>query len=97
MTMKSANSSLITLYSAVAAAAWYDNLQLTVVGYHSNATIINNTFTLQVFTVSYLTFIGYSRLDTIIFSTSGGTQNAVVNGTGSGEHFTMDNICLSFT
>lgn len=95
MTMTSANSSLITLYTLAAAAAWYDNLQLAVVGYNSNVVIATNTFTLQVFTVSYLTFTGYSGLDTITFTTSGGTKNAGVGG--SGTHFAMDNICLSFT
>jgi hypothetical protein len=85
MTMKSANSSLITLHSAAAAAAWDDNLQLTVVGYRSNVVIVTNTFTLQVFTVSYLTFIGYTGLDKIEFKTS------------DDENFAMDNVCLSFT
>lgn len=97
MSMQTANGSLITLYSAAVAAAWMDNLQLTVVGYHSNAIIINNTFTLQVFTLSNLTFSGYQGLDTITFTTSGGTQNAVVNANLTGRFFGMDNICLSFT
>ncbi|CAF1496276.1 unnamed protein product [Adineta steineri] len=95
MTMTSANGSLFTLYSIAIAAAWYDNLQLTVVGYSSTVVIANNTYTLQVFTVSYLTFRGYSGLDTVKFSTSGGTKNANVGG--SGTQFGMDNICLSFT
>jgi hypothetical protein len=56
--------------------------------------IINNTYTLQVFTLSNITFTGYSGLDTVIFSTSGGTQNPIVNG--SGRHFGMDNVCLNF-
>jgi hypothetical protein len=90
--MKSAKNKLITLCSA---AAWYDNLKLTVVGYNSNVVIVTNTFTLQIFTLSNLTFIGYSGLDTITFTTPGETKNSAVNG--SGTHFAMDNICLSFT
>ncbi len=97
MTMTNATTSLFTLHSAAAAAAWNDNLELTIVGYRSNVVIANNTFILQVFTVSYLTFSGYSQLDTAVFSTSGGTLNPNVNGTGSGTHFAMDNLCLSFT
>jgi hypothetical protein len=81
--MKSVKNKLITLYSA---AAWHDNLQLTVVGYNSNVLIVNN---------SYLTFIGYSGLDTINFTASGRTSNAGL--IGGGTHFAMDNIFLSFT
>jgi hypothetical protein len=94
-TMKSTNNSLINLYSLFVAASWYDNLQLTMVGYNSNVVIVNNTYILQVFTVSNLTFTGYTGLDTIIFTTSGGTQHAGLPG--SGLFFGMDNICLSFT
>ena len=94
ITMESANSNLFTMHSFAIAAAWYDNLQLTVVGYNSNNIIASNTFTIQVFSVSYLTLTGYVGLDKVIFSTSGGTKNAAVSG--SGTHFAMDNICLSF-
>jgi hypothetical protein len=91
LAMKSANSRLLNLHSA---AAWNDNLQLTVVEYRSNVIIVTKNFILQVLTVSYLTFTGYTELDTIEFKTSGGTKNAfVVNG---GTHFAMDNVCLSF-
>jgi len=95
MTMATASSSLFTLYSLTVAAAWNDNLQLTVDGYNSNVLIVTNTFTLQVFTLSYLIFSGYSGLDTVIFTTSGGTQDPNVVSTGT--HFAMDNICLTFT
>jgi hypothetical protein len=95
LTMQSVYDCPFTLNSAAAAAAWNDNLQLTVVGYSSNVVIISNTFTLQVFTVTNLTFIGYSGLDTVIFSTSGGTQDA--NVASSGTQFAMDNIFLTFT
>ncbi|CAF3877429.1 unnamed protein product [Rotaria sp. Silwood1] len=95
MIMKSANSSLFTLYSAAAAAAWCNNLQLTVVGYNSNMIIVNNTFTLQIYTLTYLIFNGYSGLDTVQFSTSNGTSTT--GGTCSGRQFAMDNICLTFT
>ncbi len=95
MTMETANSSLITLHSLAVAAAWYDNLQLTVVGYNSNVVIVTNTFTLQVFTLSHLTFTGYTGLDTITFTTSGGTQD--LNVAYIGTQFGIDNICLSFT
>jgi hypothetical protein len=94
MNMRSANGRLFILNSAVVAAAWYDNLTLTITGYHSSSIIQNQTFTLQVFTASYLNFSGYSGLDTVIFTTSGGTQNPNVNG--HGRQFGMDNICLTF-
>lgn len=94
MTMTTSNGSLFTLYSLAVAAAWYDNLQLEVDGYNSNVLIVSNTYTLQVFTVSYLTFSGYSGLDSVIFTSSGGTKNSDV--TKSGTQFAMDNICLSF-
>ncbi|CAF0868851.1 unnamed protein product [Adineta ricciae] len=95
LTMASVNGSLFTLYSISIAAAWYDNLNLTVIGYNSNAIMASENFIIQVFAVSTLTFNGFSGLDTVIFSTSGGTKN--VNVGGSGGHFSMDNICLSFT
>ncbi|CAF1266076.1 unnamed protein product [Adineta steineri] len=94
MTMTGANGTLFTLKSAAIAAAWKDNLQLTVVGYRSNVVIANNTFILQVFTVSYITFNGYSGLDTAIFSTSGGTRNP--NVISNNTQYAMDNLCLSF-
>ena len=92
LTIGTANANLITLYSLVAAAAWYDNLQLTVNGYNSNTIVVTTTVTLQVFTPSYLTFTGFTGLDKIIFTASGGTKNSGV--TGSGTQFAMDNICL---
>lgn len=93
LTMASTNSNLITLNSAVAAAAWRDNLLLTVTGYRSGAIIQNQVFTLQVFTPNYLTFDGYSKLDTVLFSTSGGTKSPIV--TSDGQQFAMDNIYLA--
>ena len=93
MTIENSNANLITLYSLAAAAAWNDNLQLTVTGYNSNTVIATATFTLDVFTVSYLTFTGFTGLDKITFTTSGGTKN--VNVGGSGTQFAMDDICLT--
>ena len=92
--MTSANGRLFTLNSAVAAAAWFDNLTLTVTGYNFNAIIRNQTFTLQVFTLSYLNFSGYQGLNAVVFTTSGGTRH--LNVTGNGAHFAMDNLCLTF-
>jgi hypothetical protein len=94
MNMTSANGRLFILNSVVVAAAWYDNLLLAVTGYHSGAIIRNQTFILQVFTASYINFSGYSGLDTVVFSTSGGTRNPYV--VGNGMHFAMDNVCLTF-
>jgi hypothetical protein len=94
MTIQTATGLFFNLNHLSVAAAWFDNLLLNVVGYKSNVVIINNTYTLQVFTLSNITFTGYSGLDTVIFSTSGGTQNSIVNG--SGGHFGMDNVCLNF-
>jgi hypothetical protein len=82
------------LYSVAIAAAWYDDLKLRVVGYLSSAVVANQTFTLQVFTLSNIIFTGYSGLSSITFLTYGGTKNANVGG--SGTHFAMDDICLSF-
>lgn len=95
MSMTSSNGSLITLYSAMIAAAWFDNLQLRIVGYRSGVIVADQTLTLQVYTLSHPGFVGYSDLDSITFSTSGGTKNPTV--TGSGTHIAMDNICLTFT
>lgn len=94
MTMKSAIGRLFNIHSATMAAAWYDNLKLTVVGSRSNTVIANNSFILQVFKASYITFSSFTELDTITFTSNGGTKNAVV--LDYGQHFGMDDICLSF-
>jgi len=94
MSMTSATGRLFILNSVIVAAAWDDNLSLTVTGYHSSAIIQNQTFTLQVFTASYLNFSGYSGLDTVIFTTFGGTLDPNVSGNGT--QFGMDNVCLTF-
>ena len=88
------NGSLLTLKSAVIAAAWNDNLQLEIVGYRSDSVIINRTFTLQVFEGQYLNFTGYSRLNKVSFSSFGGTRNSNVRG--DGHFFAMDDLCCSF-
>lgn len=94
MTIQSATGSFFNLYSFAVAATWRDNLQLTVAGYRSNVTIALNTYTLQVFSVSYLTFTGYVRLDKIIFTASGGTPHPNLSGTI--QVFAIDNLCLGF-
>ena len=95
LTMETSTGQFFNLYSAMTAAAWNNNLQLTVVGNRSNSIVATQTFTLQVFSVSNITFIGFTGLDTVRFTTWGGTQNPFANG--SGTHFAMDNICLIFT
>lgn len=93
MTVTRVGSTLFTLYSAAVAAAWNDNLQLSVVGYRSSAVIASSTFTLQVLSVSNIVFSGFTALDTAVFSTSGGTTNPTVSG--SGLHYAMDNLCAT--
>lgn len=95
MTMTSANGSLINLYSAAFASAWRDNLELTITGYNSNTVIANNTFILQVFSLSNLTLVGYVGLDKITFITSNGTPRTGLSLTGS--QYAMDNVFLTFT
>lgn len=95
MTMRSTIGHFFNFHSATMAAAWHDNLKLTVVGSRSNAVTVNNSFILQVFKASYIIFTGFIELDTIKFTTYGGTKNAAVPS--AGEHFAMDDICLSFT
>ncbi|CAF0964329.1 unnamed protein product [Didymodactylos carnosus] len=93
--MTSANGSLFTLDSFYASAAWRDNLQFTLNGYQSSTVIKSQTFTLQVFNVSYLAFDGWNSLDTLTFTTSGGTKNSMV-GTNSSQ-MAFDNLCITFT
>ncbi|CAF1460766.1 unnamed protein product [Adineta ricciae] len=93
MRMTNLDGTLFTLHSVAMASAWKDNLQLNVVGYRSNVIIANNTYIIQVFLLSNITFIGYSNLDTVVFSTSGGTRNPNVSDDGT--HYAMDNLCIS--
>lgn len=96
MNMTTYNGLLFTLKSAAMAAAWNDNLQLEMVGYRSNKIIIIRIFTLQVFEVTYPNFTGFSRLDSLVFESFGGTKNVHTVAGQSGSHFAMDDICLSF-
>ena len=94
--MTTYNGLLFTLKSAAMAAAWNDNLQLEIIGYRSNTVIINRTFTLQVFEVTYPNFNGFSQLDSLVFKSFGGTKNVRTVAGQNGSHFAMDDICLSF-
>lgn len=95
LTIQSANGNPFSLYAASVAAAWNDNLQLTVVGYRSSVPVVTNTFTLSVFTVLNVEFNGYIELDEVIFSSSGGTLNPTVDNTGT--QFGMDNVYIIST
>lgn len=95
LTIQSINGNRFSLYAASVAAAWNDNLQLTVVGYRSDVPVINTSFTLSVFTITNIEFNGYVELDKVIFSSSGGTTNSMVAYLG--KQFAMDNVYIIAT
>lgn len=94
MTIASTTGCTFTLLSAAVAAAWNDNLQLRVVGYFSGTIVASHIYTLQVFSISNLAFNGFSGIDHVIFTSSGGTKNPSV--TSSGTHFAMDDLQISY-
>ncbi|CAF2450498.1 unnamed protein product [Rotaria sp. Silwood2] len=93
--LTSTNSSVFALPSvAVAAASWYHNLQLSIVGYYAGTVIVSVTFTLQVFALSHLVFNEFTIVDVVKFISYGGLRDPSING--SDKHFAMDNMCLNF-
>ncbi|CAF1621264.1 unnamed protein product [Rotaria magnacalcarata] len=82
-----------TLNSFLATAAWYDNLNLTISGQLSSTVIYSANFILQVFSITVVN-LNWSGIDTMTLTTSGGTKN--INVTGSGKHVAIDNMCVTY-
>jgi hypothetical protein len=91
ITSPSTNGSF-SISSFIASSAWNDNLHLAIVGQLNGTTVYNGSIILQVTSASLVT-LNWLNLDTIFFTTSGGTTNAMVSAFG--EEFAMDNLCIN--
>ncbi|HVM47815.1 MAG TPA: immunoglobulin domain-containing protein [Candidatus Acidoferrum sp.] len=83
------------LHAAYLTAAWNDNLQVQVLGFTgTNTPAYDHTYTLSA-TYPTLIVFNYSNVTEVEFISSGGKQHP--GYTGSGEHFAMDNVAVSFS
>ncbi|MGD0262730.1 MAG: immunoglobulin domain-containing protein [Verrucomicrobiota bacterium] len=82
------------LDSAYLTAAWNDNLQVQAFGFvGSNNLAFSNTWTLSA-TAPTLVQFNYTNVTEVDFVSSGGAPHPGYSG--SGEHFVMDNLAVSF-
>lgn len=93
MTITSAPGAVFNISSFIAAAAWNDNLQLSMIGKRNGTTIYSQNIILQVTSLAVVT-LNWTHVDAVSFSTSGGTVNSRFAGRYSGNQFAMDNLCV---
>ena len=85
----SAPSGTFTLNSGYFTAAWYDGLTIDVTGFNSGNQIDATSFAVNTSGPTLETF-DWSGVDSVVFHSSGGTQNP--NLFGGGTHFALDNL-----
>jgi hypothetical protein len=73
-------------------AAWYDNLQLQVLGSSAGILLYSNTWILSATNPTLVSF-NYAGVTRVDFISSGGTQHP--GYAGSGTHFAMENVSLT--
>lgn len=81
-----------TLNSAYFAANWNDGLQITVKGEFEGAITHTQTFTVNT-TGATREFFNWQNVDTVLITTTGGTHNSSLRGTGTS--FAMDNLIIN--
>lgn len=79
------------LVSGYFAAAWNDGLVLTILAYRSGSLVGSDSFAVYTSGATFRTF-HFHGIDTVTFSSAGGTLNP--NVTGSGMQFTMDSLTI---
>jgi hypothetical protein len=90
----SANGTSFAWNSLVVAAAWRNNLILTVYGYRYGVNTLSGSVSITEVNQTTVTCGGCTNYDTLQFITSGGTP---VSGLAqSGTEFGFDNLCISF-
>jgi hypothetical protein len=81
-----------SIKSFVAAAAWNNNLQLSMTGERSGIRVFNQTITLQVKSATNVV-LDWKNINKITFETFGGTVGVI--GSEAATHFAMDNLCIT--
>jgi hypothetical protein len=71
-------------------AAWNDNLEVQIDGYLKGRLVFSHTYILSATKPTLIVF-GGARVDTLDFTSSGGTYHGYY---GHGEHFAMDNLLV---
>jgi hypothetical protein len=77
----------------ILAAAWKSNLVLTMQGLRANAVLYQTLVTLQVTSKTTLSAMKWSGIDTLTFSSTGGTTYPGLNSPGT--NFVMDDIDIT--
>lgn len=90
------SASAFTFNSAYITAAWNDGLQLIVTGSLNGVQVDTTTFTVNTSGPTLETF-NWSNIDSVTFTSFGGTPNPNFTRTGGGEHFAMDNLTINAT
>jgi hypothetical protein len=72
---------------------WNDNLSITVDGYKDSSEVYTTTFVVNSTGPSFET-LNFTGIDTITFTSSGGTPHGYPSG-GSGEEFALDNLTVN--
>jgi hypothetical protein len=86
------NSTSFSLISGYLTAAWYDNLQIEVLGYYQGTLVYSNVYVPSATTPTNFVF-NYFNVTEVDFSSSGGTPHA---GYGSvGTQYILDNVVVS--
>ncbi|HTB84907.1 MAG TPA: hypothetical protein VK742_14720 [Candidatus Sulfotelmatobacter sp.] len=86
------NSTPFSLVSAYLTAAWYDNLQVTVLGYYQGVLLYSNVYVPSATTPTNFIF-NYFNVTEVDFTSSGGSPHA---GYGSvGAQYVLDNLVVS--
>ncbi|CAF1339744.1 unnamed protein product [Adineta ricciae] len=93
MAIASTTPNTFNISSFIAAAAWNDNLNLAISGKRNGTTVYQQTVTLQVTNSTWVS-LNWTYIDTVTFTTSGGTVNSLFAGTYSGSQFAMDDLCV---
>lgn len=86
-----AGGALFTLDSGYFTSAWNDGATLLVEGYAGGGLLFSSSHVLDTTGPSFLSF-GWSGLDEVQFSISGGTPSGLP---GSGDYFAVDNLLLA--
>lgn len=81
------------LNSAVLAAAWNNNLMVTIQGTRANVLIYQTVVSLQVASKTTLYMLKWSGIDKITFNSTGGTPYPGLGGVGT--EFVLDDVDIS--
>ncbi len=92
MVVSSPTSTKFNFNGAYLTGAWNDGLNVTVTAFLNSVQVDTQTVTTSFSTATFFTF-NFTNIDTLKFTSSGGTQAPNVDG--SGPEFVMDNFTFT--